>query len=123
MDMSLTLGPKESNGAGRPDNAANTAGMKEFSGKRNKRTVWTVAFQPQPTPDAHFATFSEELIKPCILAGCPVGGTVLDPFFGLRHDRIGKARLNGCKTIGIELNPAYIAIARKKPSQEVFSFE
>jgi DNA modification methylase len=47
---------------------------------RNKRTVWTVA--TYPFPEAHFATFPPKLIEPCILAGCPVGGTVLDPFAG-----------------------------------------
>lgn len=86
---------------------------------RNKRTVWEVA--TQPTPDAHFATFPEELIKPCILAGCPAGGTVLDPFFGSGTTGL-VARANGCNVIGIELNPAYIAIARRKLRQEVLDF-
>jgi DNA modification methylase len=86
---------------------------------RNKRSVWTVA--TQPTPDAHFATFPEELIKPCILAGCPAGGTVLDPFFGSGTTGL-VARMNGCNAIGIELNAAYIEIAKKRLSQEVFEF-
>src|SRR5206468_1484714 len=77
---------------------------------RNKRTVWTVA--TQPFPEAHFATFPEELIKPCILAGCPAGGTVLDPFFGSGTTGL-VAQSNGCKAIGIELNPDYIEIARR----------
>lgn len=47
---------------------------------RNKRDVWTVT--TKPFKGAHFATFPPELITPCILAGSPVGGTVLDPFFG-----------------------------------------
>lgn len=47
---------------------------------RNKRDVWTVPTQPYP--DAHFATFPPDLIRPCIRAGCPVGGVVLDPFVG-----------------------------------------
>ena len=72
---------------------------------RNKRSVWTIPTQPMP--DAHFATFPEKLIKPCILAGCPKGGTVLDPFFGsgttgivaYKHDR---------KFIGIELSQTYL---------------
>ncbi|MGG1986753.1 DNA methyltransferase [Brevibacillus brevis] len=45
---------------------------------RNKRSVWTVA--TQPFPEAHFATFPEKLIWPCILAGSSQGGNVLDPF-------------------------------------------
>jgi len=60
---------------------------------RNKRSVWTVATQPYS--GAHFATYPPRLIEPCILAGCPVGGTVLDPFGGagttagvaLKHNR------------------------------------
>jgi len=47
---------------------------------RNIRTVWTIATQPYA--DAHYATFPEALVRPCILAGCPEGGTVLDPFGG-----------------------------------------
>jgi DNA modification methylase len=47
---------------------------------RNARSVWTIATQPYP--GAHFATFPEELARRCILAGCPPGGTVLDPFAG-----------------------------------------
>jgi DNA modification methylase len=89
--------------------------VKEF---RNKRDVWTVG--TQPFPEAHFATFPPKLIEPCILAGCPVNGTVLDPFFGsgttgvvaLRHKR---------DFIGIELNPEYIQIAKGRLLKEVLS--
>lgn len=52
----------------------------EYSGMRNKRSVWNVA--TQAFPEAHYATFPEKLIEPCILAGAPVGGHVLDPFGG-----------------------------------------
>lgn len=91
----------------------------QCSGMRNKRDVWTVS--PQPFPEAHFATFPEELIKPCILAGCPAGGTVLDPFFGSGTTGL-VARANGCKCIGIELNPDYIEIAKKRLAQDVLQF-
>jgi DNA modification methylase len=37
--------------------------------KKNKRSVWTVT--TKPFKDAHFATFPMDLIKPCVLAGCP----------------------------------------------------
>lgn len=87
--------------------------------KRNKRSVWTVA--TQPFSEAHFATFPEELIRPCILAGCPPGGTVLDPFFGSGTTGL-VARSQGCKYIGIELNAEYIRIAAKRLSQEVLDF-
>lgn len=86
---------------------------------RNKRSVWEVT--TQPFPDAHFATFPEELIKPCILAGCPAGGTVLDPFGGSGTTAL-VARDNGCKAILIELSAEYIEIAQKRLGQEVLNF-
>ena len=54
--------------------------MKEFDGMRNKRSVWTVT--TKPFKGAHFATFPPDLIRPCVRAGSPPGGTVLDPFAG-----------------------------------------
>ncbi len=74
---------------------------------RNKRSVWTVCTQPYK--GAHFATFPPDLIKPCILAGCPEGGTVLDPFGG--SGTTGEvAAGNGRDAILIELNPAYVKL-------------
>lgn len=78
---------------------------------RNKRSVWTVT--TQPFKQAHFATFPPALIEPCILAGCPEGGTVLDPFggagtTGLVADRLGRSALL------IELNPEYADIAERR---------
>jgi DNA modification methylase len=81
------------------------------SGRRNKRTVWTVA--TQPFKGAHFAVFPPKLIEPCVLAGAPEGDTVLDPFSGsgttglvaLRHNR---------SYIGLELNPEYAAMSRDR---------
>ena len=78
---------------------------------KNKQTVWTV--NTSCFNGAHFATFPEELIKPCILAGCPVGGTVLDPFFGAGTTGL-VALKNDRKFIGIELNPEYIEIAKAR---------
>lgn len=78
---------------------------------RNKRSVWTVA--TQPFKEAHFATFPPELIEPCILAGCPAGGTVLDPFGGAGTTGLVADRLQR-DAILIELNPDYIAIAEKR---------
>lgn len=85
----------------------------DTNGTRNKRSVWTIA--TQPTPEAHFATFPEKLIEPMILAGCPVGGIVLDPFFGSGTTGLVARRL-GRKFAGIELNPAYVAIAERRLS-------
>jgi DNA modification methylase len=78
---------------------------------RNKRDVWLLG--PQPFPEAHFATFPEKLVEPCVLAGCPEGGMVLDPFAGsgtagvvaLRHRR---------DFIGLELSPTYCEMARRR---------
>lgn len=71
---------------------------------RNKRSVWTVATTPYK--GAHFATFPTELIEPCILAGAPAGGVVLDPFFG--SGTTGQVAQNlGRAFIGCELNPDY----------------
>lgn len=78
---------------------------------RNKRTVWTVGHRGYS--EAHFATYPPELIKPCILAGCPVGGVVLDPFAG--SGTTGKVALeNGRSAILIELNPEYIKLIEKR---------
>jgi hypothetical protein len=88
--------------------------------KRNKRTVWTVP--TQPFPEAHFATFPEDLIKPCILAGCPAGGTVLDPFYGAGTTGL-VARALGCNVIGIDINAEYLKISARRLSQEVLALE
>ena len=80
-------------------------------GKRNKRTVWEV--NTTCYKEAHFATFPTDLIKPCIMAGCPVGGTILDPFFG--SGTTGQVALElGRKCIGIELNPKYVELAKQR---------
>ena len=81
------------------------------SGQRNRRSVWTVA--TQPFKEAHFATYPPELIEPCILAGCPAGGTVLDPFGGAGTTGLVADRLQR-DAILIELNPTYAEIARKR---------
>lgn len=79
--------------------------------KRNLRDVWTVPVRPFDA--AHFATYPPELIEPCILAGCPKGGKVLDPFFGAGTTGLVAERLQR-DCIGIELNPDYAEIARRR---------
>jgi DNA modification methylase len=79
--------------------------------KANRRSVWSIP--TQAFPEAHFATFPREIPKLCILAGCPVGGTVLDPFCGSGTTGIETIRL-GCQFIGIELNPEYADMSRKR---------
>jgi DNA modification methylase len=78
---------------------------------RNRRTVWTIATEPYP--EAHFATFPRKLVQPCILAGCPVGGTVLDPFGG--SGTTAEVALEyGRRAILIELNPAYVELQKRR---------
>lgn len=89
------------------------------AGKRNKRDVWTVS--PAQFAGAHFATFPPALIEPCILAGCPRDGTVLDPFggagtTGLVADRLGR------NAILCELNPEYAAMAAERIRQDAPMF-
>lgn len=79
--------------------------------RRNKRSVWTLS--NTGFKDAHFATFPPKLIEPCVLAGCPPGGTVLDPFFGAGTTGL-VALQHGRQYLGIELNPAYAEIAEKR---------
>lgn len=83
--------------------------------KRNKRSVWTVS--TRPFKDAHFATFPPDLIEPCILAGAPKGGCVLDPFFGAGTVGVVAERLKR-RYVGIELNPDYVKIAKARIEQE-----
>lgn len=78
---------------------------------RNKRSVWTVATQPYA--GAHFATFPPKLIEPCVLAGCPVGGTVLDPFAGAATTGVVTLR-HGRSFVGIELSASYAELARRR---------
>ena len=81
---------------------------------RNKRSVWTIPTAPYS--GAHFATFPPALIRPCILAGCPVGGTVLDPFGG--SGTTGQvAEEEGRNSIVVELNAEYVELAKKRTAQ------
>jgi site-specific DNA-methyltransferase (adenine-specific) len=81
------------------------------SDTRNRRSVWSVATKPYRA--AHFATFPPDLIRPCILAGCPTGGTVLDPFGG--SGTTGQVAMEeGRKAILCELNADYVGLMRKR---------
>jgi DNA modification methylase len=82
---------------------------------RNRRSVWTVTTSPYR--GAHFATYPPALIEPCILAGCPEGGTVLDPFTGSGTTGVVSVQ-QGRHFIGAELNPAYAAMARERIASE-----
>jgi len=107
-----------------PSNGGN-AGLKAIAQRykdgvpiptRNRRSVWTVTTKPYS--GAHFATFPPKLIEPCILAGCPEGGTVLDPFTGSGTTAV-VALNNGRNFVGTELNPDYVKLAEDRISQSV----
>jgi DNA modification methylase len=83
----------------------------EPGGGRNARSVWTIA--TAPFAEAHFATFPPELPAKCIKAGCPPGGTVLDPFGGAGTTGLVADRLQR-NAILVELNPEYAAMAEKR---------
>jgi site-specific DNA-methyltransferase (adenine-specific) len=78
---------------------------------RNRRCVWTIT--TARCPEAHFAVYPEKLVEIAVRAACPEGGTVLDPFTGAGTSGIVCDRL-GRSFLGIELNPAYVEIARKR---------
>lgn len=92
---------------------ARTKSGKEYAPRprKNKRDVWTVS--THGFKGAHFAVFPEELVRPCILAGSPAGGVVIDPFFG--SGTVGVVSLKeGRNFIGIEINPEYVDISRDR---------
>jgi DNA modification methylase len=83
---------------------------------RNRRSVWTIT--PKPYKGAHFAVMPPDLVEPCIKAGCPVGGTVLDPFAG-SGTTLAVATKLGRNSIGIELNAEYIELAQARIQGEI----
>lgn len=88
---------------------------KENNGLRNRRTLWSL--NTEGFKDAHFAVFPPSLVEPCILAGSKPGSVVLDPFFG--SGTVGEVCIEqGRRCVGIELNPEYAEIARKRLAQK-----
>ena len=83
------------------------SGLEKSYETKNKRSVWTVTTKPYKK--AHFATFPTELIEPCIKAGSPKGGNVIDPFGGAGTTGMVADRLGRNATL-IELNPDYVNI-------------
>jgi len=107
-------GEKHESGGYSATGATHTKGIKEFDGNRNKRSVWTV--NTKPYAGAHFAVFPQDLIEPCIMAGAPVGGIVLDPFMGSGTTAQVAQHLNR-QYLGCELNPEYKSLQDKRISQ------
>jgi len=87
--------------------------------KKNKRSVWTVT--TKPFKGAHFATFPMDLIEPCVLAGCPEGGTVLDPFAGSGTTGIVAVNHNR-NSVLLELNEEYIELAKERINKQAGMF-
>lgn len=113
-DTPLDRGPREAGNGG-----LHGAAMKMRSGEinvRNKRSVWTIP--TAPFPEAHFATFPPELPELCIKAGCPKGGTVLDPFSGAGTTAMVADGL-GREAIGIERSAGYAEMSRKRVDERL----
>jgi DNA modification methylase len=114
--VTVSLGKKsfarsQADGAGVARSGNGLVDIYKVKDRRNKRSVWSVTTKPYK--GAHFATFPPDLIKPCILAGCPEGGIVLDPFAGAFTTSMVSESL-GRNSIGIELNPDYVAMGRRR---------
>jgi DNA modification methylase len=90
------------------------SGLEKSYEMANKRSVWTV--NTKPYAGAHFAVFPSDLIEPCILAGAPAGGIVLDPFMG-SGTTAQVAQNLGRQYLGCELNPEYELLQNKRLSQ------
>jgi DNA modification methylase len=90
------------------------------TGGRNKRSVWSIATGQFKA--AHYATFPERLVEPCILAGCPEGGTVLDPFAGSGTTGVVAKRLRR-HFVGVEINPEYWQMATDRIAATMQEFQ
>ena len=97
--------------------AESTAARVEYGA--NKRDVWSVPASGGYTDDsgAHYATYNPKLIEPCVLAGCPEGGIVIDPFNGTGTTGIVALR-NGRRYIGIDMSKQYIDMATRRLERE-----
>jgi DNA modification methylase len=116
QDIKNQKGSTRGNGGMKSNGNMKAVGNKET---KNKRNVWTVT--TKPCKEAHFATFPKDLIEPCIKAGCPEGGLVLDPFGGSGTTGIVAAQ-NNRNAVLIELNQKYIDIAKKRIDKELGLF-
>lgn len=96
-----------SEGTGAQSRRLKSAAERSHPLGKNKRSVWKIPVRAYP--GAHFAVFPKDLVKPCILAGCPKGGTVMDPFGGSGTVGLVAEEL-GRDSVLIELNPAYVVM-------------
>jgi site-specific DNA-methyltransferase (cytosine-N4-specific) len=107
------------NGSGTKNNASFDAAMAVMPDRRNKRSVWSIL--PESYSEAHFATFPQALVEPCILAGSRPGDIVFDPFMGSGTVAQVAQRL-GRKWLGSELNPEYIRLQAGRTRQAGLEF-
>ena len=93
------------------DRASVQETTKDGLSKRNRRTVWSL--DTEPYAGAHFAVFPKALVRPCVLAGSPPDGVVLDPFFG--SGTLGVVCVEqGRRCVGIEIKPEYAQLSRER---------
>jgi site-specific DNA-methyltransferase (cytosine-N4-specific) len=111
---------RERNRGGRTDGFVQGCPWDGTRDKRNRRTVWTVP--TQPFPEAHFAVMPEALVEPCVFAGSAPGDLVLDPFAGSGTVGVVAMR-HGRRFVGLELNPEYVAMARRRVAGPLFAEE
>lgn len=93
---------------------AETLEVNGVTATRNRRSVWTIP--TMPTPEAHFATFPIDLPEICLLAGCPEGGVVLDPFAGAGTTGLAAVK-HGRKFVGVEIKEQYVSIAHRRANK------
>jgi DNA modification methylase len=104
----------------RPNGVAGTRGVGAPSETRNRRSVWTIT--TEPFPEAHFAVMPQALVEPCILAGSRPGDLVVDPCCG--SGTVGVVALrHGRRFFGADLNPDYVAMARRRIAGPLFAQE
>ena len=101
-------------------NASFSGSVNELVDTRNRRSVWTIP--TQSFDGAHFATFPEALVEPCVLAGSRPGDIVFDPFMGSGTVATVAQRL-GRRWLGSELNPDYIALQAERTRQPALALE
>jgi DNA modification methylase len=112
-DKSLSRG--QATASGRAASGNGLARSVTVAEGRNLRTVWTIT--PRPFKDSHFATMPVELAERCIRAGSREGDVVLDPFSGAGTTGVACLRL-GRSYLGIELNPEYLEMSRRRIDAE-----
>lgn len=113
-NMKAVARKTEAPGSGTKNNSSFDQAMAIMPERRNKRSVWTIP--TESFSEAHFATFPQALVEPCILAGSRAGDIVFDPFMG--SGTVAQVAQNlGRKWLGCEINPAYIDLQKKRTAQ------